>query len=406
MKTPEQAWRIIVRHTRILPADALPLRASLHHVLAQNVAADRDIPPADRAAMDGYAVRAADLRRVPATLTVIGEVAAGSGNAPRVKAGQAVRVFTGANVPPGADTVVMQEDTEPDAAVPRSTRFLRTPQQGSHIFRQGENARQGQVLLRAGERLVPAFAGVCAAVGAATLRVIRRPTVALLCTGEELLDVSMPSAPHQLRNSNGPMLQAALAAYHYPLVKAATVPDRPDRIVTAMRSALARNDVLLLTGGVSVGDYDLVPDAVRQLGATVWLHKVAIKPGKPLLFATLPGGQCIFGLPGNPLSAMNGFFEFVLPALARLGGTAPAQCRPVLRARLMGGDLKGDSRQKHILARVVWGNTGPEATPVRSVGTADMVAGGRADGAIIIPPGIERVSAGSMVDVRPWRHLP
>jgi molybdopterin molybdotransferase len=406
MITPEQAWRIIVRHTKALPAQTLALDDCLHHVLAQSVLADRDIPPADRAAMDGYAVRAADLRAAPVTLATAGEVAAGSSAAPTVMPGHAVRVFTGANVPPGADTVVMQEDTERErAGNTLNVRFLNAVPRGANIFRQGENARKGRALLRAGERIVPAYCGVCAAVGAATLKVIRRPTVSLLCTGEELLDVSAPAAPHQLRNSNGPMLKAALAAYHYLLAGCGTAPDRPEQIVRAMRDGLARSDVLLLTGGVSVGDYDLVPEAVRRLGATVWFHKVAIKPGKPILFATRPNGQCIFGLPGNPLSAMNGFFEFVLPALDRLGGVPPGRCLPVIRARLTGSNVKGDRRQKYVLAKVAWRESGPEATPLHSVGTADMVAGGQADGAIIIPPGTEQIKTGSAVLFRPWRHL-
>lgn len=407
MITPEQAWRLIVRHTKALPVQKLAFHRCLHHVLAQNVLADRDIPPADRAAMDGYAVHAADLGSAPVTLSVVGEVAAGSPAAPSVSTGQAVRIFTGANVPPGADTVVMREDAEPDrVTIGNPVRILRMVPRGANIFRRGENARKSRILLRAGDRMQPAHCGVCAAVGASSLKVIRRPTVSLLCTGAELLDVSSSVAPHQLRNSNGPMLVAALAACDYRVTMVATAPDNAARIALAMRHCLARSDVLLATGGVSVGDYDLVPDAVQRLGAVVRFHKVAIKPGKPLLFATCPDGRCVFALPGNPLSAMNCFFEFVLPALGRLGGTPPGQCRPVMWARLASGVVEGDRRQKHVLGKILWEKPGPCVELVRSVGTADMVAGGRADGAIVVPAGVDRIKAGDAVAFRPWRQLP
>jgi molybdopterin molybdotransferase len=202
------------------------------------------------------------------------------------------------------------------------------------------------------------------------------------------------------------MLVAALTGYHYAVTAIATAPDNAARIARTMRQCLARSDVLLVTGGVSVGDYDLVPDAIQRLGAVVRFHKVAIKPGKPILFATCPDGRCIFALPGNPLSAMNGFFEFVLPALGRLGGTAPGRCRPVVWARLASGSIEGDRRQKHVLGRILWQDSGPHVEIVRSVGTADLVAGGRADGAIMIPVGVDRIRAGDAVAFRPWRSLP
>mgnify|MGYP001589078648 CR=1 FL=1 len=407
MITPEQAWRLIVRHTKKLPVQKLALHQCLHHVLAQNVLADRDIPPADRAAMDGYAVRATDLAKEPVTLTVVGEVAAGSPAAPSVSAAQAVRIFTGANVPPGADAVVMREDTEPErVAIGARVRILRPVPRGANIFRQGENAGKGRVLLRTGDRIQPAHCGVCAAVGASALKVIRQPTVSLLCTGAELLDASASAAPHQLRNSNGPMLAAALTAYNYTVTVVASAPDNAARIARAMRHCLAHSDVLLTTGGVSVGDYDLVPDAVQRLGAVVRFHKVAIKPGKPLLFATCSDDRCIFALPGNPLSAMNCFFEFVLPTLGRLGGTPPGHCRPVVWARLASGAVEGDRRQKHVLGRILWRDSGPFVEIVRSVGTADLVAGGQADGTIMVPAGADRTKAGAVVAFRPWRQLP
>lgn len=398
------AWDLIVRETAPLPVIRQPCEEALHCVLAESVAADRDMPPADRAAMDGYAVRAEDIASVPAALDVCGEIAAGSSASPTVAPGKCAAIFTGANVPPGADTVVMIEDTVSGAGN-RMVTFLKTIPQGANIFRKGENAREGELLIEAGVRLEAAHVGVCAAVGGDNLKVYRSPTVTILCTGEELLEVGAEARPHQLRNSNGPMLIAALQACGLEVVPCRTVADDSDRILRGIRAALEASDAVIVTGGVSVGKYDLVPDAVAGAGATVHFHGVAMKPGKPLLFATLSKQKCIFGLPGNPLSCMTGFHEFVLPTLRRLSGLAPERCRPSLRLPLSKDVSSKGNRQRHVLGRILWNADGPEVEPVESHGTADLVAGGNADGAVVMAAGVKKAAAGSVIEFRPWRNL-
>ncbi len=401
MIAPEEAWESVIAHTQALPPTEMDLAASTGHVLSDAVVADRDVPPVNRSAMDGYAVSAADLADCPVTLSLVGEVAAGSKAKPFVSAGECVAIYTGANVPPGADTVIMVEDTDPVDA--QQVRFLKPPRLGQHIFLQGENARQGTVLLEAGTVLQAAEVGVCAAVGVDRPSVFARPRVAILATGAELLDVSDDVEEHQLRNSNGPMLVAGLHGAGFEVADCCAVGDDEDKIVASIREMLSDCDLLILTGGVSVGKYDLVPKAIEGVGGEIHFHGIGIKPGKPQLFATTPEGKILYGLPGNPLSSMVGLQEFILPMLRRLSGLPPERCRSRFRVRL-GQDIGGKTgRLRHALVAMVWDEAGPVAMPVDYSGSADLVAGARADGTVIIPNDVEQIRAGETVDFCPWR---
>jgi molybdopterin molybdotransferase len=409
MITPNEAWERIVGATTPLPIREVSLEEGSGRYLAEPVSADRDIPAADRAAMDGYAVRAADVATVPVELTVREEIAAGSVPCQGLAAGEAARIYTGANLPAGADAVVMVEDTTPVAPPvggPERVRVLKAVAPGANVFRQGENARQGQELVCAGTRLGPGHLAACAAVGHTRLRVHALPRVAVLCTGAELLAPEAAVLAHQTRNSSGPMLVATVGAWGYPVSDVGMVADDAEVLASRLQAALAASEVAILTGGVSVGKYDLVPEAVARTGATVLYHGVAMKPGKPQLAAVLSPGRCVFGLPGNPLSTMVGLHEFVGPALRRLAGCPAASCRTTVSLRL--GQVlrtKGD-RHAFVLGQVSWTASGPEVSPVVSHGTADLVAGSRADGTILVPPGAQELPAGGYVEFRPWRALP
>jgi molybdopterin molybdotransferase len=398
----------VLAHTTCLPATEIPADEALGHVLAEAVLADRDMPPANRSAMDGFAVRAADLVRVPValpvTLSIIGEVAAGSPAAPVVTEGACVRIFTGANVPPGADTVVKVEDTRPAGA--SEVTFVRAEQAGANILRQGENARAGRELVPAGCVLGALHIAIAAAAGRTNLRVFRRPRVAIIATGRELLPPEAPAGAHQERDSNGRMLAAAFRAAGFPVTSTCRVSDELDAVTAALREGLAGADAVVLSGGVSVGDYDFVPAAVTAAGASTHVHGVAMKPGKPFLFATAPDSRLVFGLPGNPLSAATGLHEFVLPALRRMAGWAEADCRPLIHARLHEAIANKPGRQRYVLATLAWEASGPEVTPVDSQSSADLAAGARADGAVIVPADARGLDRGSLVDFRPWRAWP
>ena len=401
---PESALKVVLKHARPLPQCLKPLDGALGYCLAEDVRADRDIPPADRSAMDGYAVRSSDLKREGAcVLRLKGEVAAGSAARPRVTAGSCVRILTGGNVPPGADTVVMVEETEEkDGLVTVRT----SAKAGENIRKRGEDSPRGAILLRKGVLLGPHQISVCAAVGKPKVRVHRRPRVAVLCTGEELRGVGERVRAHEIRNSNGPALCAALAQWGYGDVAQRIVPDDPKRLAARLRQAVARHDVVLLTGGVSVGTYDFVRETVEQLRARIRFHGVAMRPGKPLLYATLPRNRHIFGLPGNPISAMFTFNEFALPALRRLSGVPAADCRPSLSLPLAGRISAKPGRAKFVPGRILWEKDGPRAVPVEFQGSADLVAAGAADGLIAVPFGVTEVAAGEMIQFRPWRPLP
>jgi molybdenum cofactor synthesis domain-containing protein len=399
--TPQQTWHSIVAHVMALPAQRQALADAFGQVLAEPVVVDRDLPPADRSAMDGFAVRAADLAKPPVVLSVVGEVAAGSASEPPIAAGTCARIFTGANVPPGADTVVKVEDTLAHGT--DQVTFTTAERMGANILRKGENARQGSVLVPAGVVLGAAHLAGCAAAGYAEVRVLRKPRVAVITTGRELLDPSAKPSPYQERDSNQILIAASLSAAGFSVARAERVSDERAAVVESLRAALASADAVVLSGGVSVGAYDFVPAAVGDVGARTLVHGVSIKPGKPFLFALAPGGRPIFGLPGNPLSAMVGLHEFVLPALRRMSGVDEAACRPLVRARLRETVQGKPGRQRHVLATLTWTAQGAEVSVVPSQSSADVVAATRADGYIVAPADARTLDAGMVVDFRPWR---
>jgi molybdopterin molybdotransferase len=399
--TPEQAWRSIVDQVAMLPAHEQALADALGQVLVEPVVLDRDLPPADRSAMDGFAVRASDLDRVPAVLSVAGEVAAGSPSAPSVAPGTCARIFTGGNVPPGADTVIRMEDTRTDGT-DRIT-FLAAGRTGANIFRRGENASKGSVLVPAGTVLSANHLAACAAAGYPKLVVRRRPSVAVITTGRELLAPGARPGPHQERDSNQALMAASLRLAGFAVETCERVTDQRSAVADRLRAALRGADAVVMSGGVSVGAYDFVPAAVADVGARILVHGVSMRPGKPFLFALTPDGRPIFGLPGNPLSAAVGLLEFVLPALRRMSGVDESACRPALRARLREAVPNPAGRPCYVLGKLTWTVAGPELTVVPGQGSADVAAGARADGFIVVPADGPSLDVGSWAEFRPWR---
>ena len=397
---PARALEIVLSAARALKPAATPLDQAVGCRLAQVVRADRDQPSLDRSAMDGYAVIADDLADAPAELTCIGEVAAGQAARISVRARTCVAVLTGSCIPRRADAVVPVEQTRRRGG---RVRFLMQPEPGENIRRRGEEARRGAALLRPGRLIGAAEAGVCATVGLARPKVHPRPTVAILSTGSEVKDMRRRVQPHELRNSNGPALQAALRALHVPTTGPAIVPDDPEAIAAALRRAMKAAHVVLITGGVSVGTYDFVPQAVRDAGGRVRFHGVDMKPGQPQLYATGRGGRHIFGLPGNPLGAMTGFFELVAPCLRALGGAPREACAPSTLLPLLAPARSRGKRMYFALARLVEGPAGASVEPVPSAGSADLIAASGADGVIVIPAGVREIPAGQTVEFHSWR---
>lgn len=400
MTDPETAWRLLMDAVTPLPAAPRPPGDCLHGHLAEAVRADRDIPAADRAAMDGYAVRAADTADAPVALRLCGEVAAGSPSGPAVEAGTCVRIMTGANIPPGADAVVRIEDTEARGAAVRLSRAVGP---GAHILRRAENARAGDEVLPRGSRLDPAALALCSAVGCTMPLVHARPRVAIVVTGSEIRPAAAAVGTHELRDANGPLIAATLAAQGLGRTPWEIVPDDRDRLLEQLRLAVAGCEVTLVSGGVSVGRYDFVPEVVAALGGTIRYHGLAMKPGKPQLFATFGTDRHLFGLPGNPLAVLNGLHEFALPALRRLAGCPEDACRPLLRLPLLRDARAAGGRRTYLIARLVTTAGGTGVMPLPHSGSSDFVAGCRADGMAVLPAGTPSLPAGALVDFRPWR---
>ncbi len=318
----------------------LPLRAALHRVLAEPVASDTDYPPFDRSIMDGFAVRSRDVTGVPATLAVVGHVAAGDQGRAALQAGQALGISTGAPIPEGCDVVVPVERAEREGDRVVITVAVRS---GQFIGRRASAVAAGRVVLQPGVRLGPAQIGVAAAAGRSSLATYRQPSVGILATGSELVEPDRPLVGGQIRDSNRYVLEALVRQNYCRPIDLGVVPDDLAATAERLRRA-AEPDVLCTVGGVSMGELDFIPRALREVGVTVHFHKVAIKPGKPVLFATTENGRYVFGLPGNPLSAFTAFWLLVRLALARLQGQA-ASGPNVLKARLSGAvGATGDRR--------------------------------------------------------------
>lgn len=375
--------------------------AALGQVLAEDVPADRDFPPGPRSAMDGFAVRAADTGEAGATLRVVGEVPAGHpGTGIRVGAGEAARVFTGAVVPEGADSIVMVELTEDDRE--EGTVLVRERvTAGQHVRLRGEEMREGAVVVESGAVLGPAEAAALASVGREEVPVHRRPSVGVLATGDEVVDASAVAEPHQVRNSNARGLMAALGAYGFPAEDLGIARDTRAGLEEAIARGL-RHDVLLVTGGVSVGAYDLVRGAVERAGAEVLFHGVAVRPGKPVL-AAKHGPRFVIGLPGNPVSTFTIFEVLVVPLLRRLSGFREPR-RAWVPATLTAPLKRKPGRRTFALARVRAGDAGLEAEPAATRGSGDVLSLARANAFVDVPEGAHALPAGTVLPALVWRE--
>ncbi|HJZ88040.1 MAG TPA: gephyrin-like molybdotransferase Glp [Polyangia bacterium] len=320
----EEAQERVLAALEPLGDEKVMLAEAAGRVLAEDVVAPRALPPWDNSAMDGYAVRAADCAQ-PGTELGVGETIGAGHLASRPLArGEAMRIMTGAPLPAGADAIVKREDTEETA--PGRVRMREAVQAGDHVRHAGDDVRAGEVALGAGTALGAGEIGLLAALGRATLSVHRRPTVSIVSTGDELCDLDQAPGPGQIVNSNAWALATMVrAAGALPVIHPITR-DNPEALRTRFRLALAA-DVLVSIGGVSVGEFDYVKDALAAVGLTLDFWKVAMQPGKPLAFALSSHGPA-FGLPGNPASSMVSFELFVRPALCKLGGHRTGMFRP------------------------------------------------------------------------------
>jgi molybdopterin molybdotransferase len=392
----EEALARILAAFAPLPAEQVALADALGRVLAEPVVARRTQPPADVSAMDGYAVRSADVRRAPVSLCRIGESPAGGAFDGVVGAGEAVRIFTGAPVPEGADCIVIQEDTEADGA--RVT-VNEAGVAGRHIRKAGLDFREGETGLSAGRLLSARDIALAAAMDRPWLSVRRRPRVAVLATGDEVVMPGDPIGPHQIVSSNTLALAALIEASGGEPVLLGIAPDRAEALA-AMAAGARGHDLLVTTGGVSVGEHDLVRQALGDRGFDLDFWRIAMRPGKPLLFGSLAGTP-VLGLPGNPVSSFVCALVFLRPALgAMLGADLDAGSGGLRRlARLAAPLAANDRRQDYMRARLARDDDGAlvaEAFAAQDSSMLSLLA--RADGLIVRAPHAPAAAAGETVE--------
>jgi molybdopterin molybdotransferase len=344
------AQKCILESVNKLGIERVGLEHSLGRVLAEDVRANRDIPPYDVSAMDGYAVRSADLTHVPAILKVIEDIKAGDLPGKTVNAGQCSRIMTGAPLPQGADAVIRVEDTS--ASAENHVRINVAAKPGTDIRQWGEGMRNGEVVLPAGSEITPGVIGVLATVKSAQVTVYRRPRVAILSTGDELEDMDDPVDPNKIPNSNSYALMAQVQALGIEPDLLGIARDDPAELEEYLQRGL-RFDVLLVSGGTSVGVHDYVRPILESLGVQMKFWRVAMKPGHPIAFGTT-AETCVYCLPGNPVSSMVCFEEFVAPALRRMMGHSSIY-RSTVQARLTHSDFHRRARQRNV---VVYGKGG------------------------------------------------
>jgi molybdopterin molybdotransferase len=376
MLSVDEALKLVLAEAQPRPGCECPLREALGLVLAEDVASDVDSPPHDKSIVDGYAVVAADLAGGSAELEVLEEVTAGAVPHRAVTPGTSTRVMTGAPIPEGADAVVMIERSELVAAARDRVR-LDAPRtvSGQNIMRRAASLARGQRVLSAGTELRAIEIGLLAEVGRAHLRAIPRPKVAILATGNELVPIEvLPQAGH-IRNSNSPMLAAAVHAAAGMGIELGIARDDDEELHKMIGFGLEA-DVLVISGGVSAGVLDLVPGVLAELGVRQVLHKVSLKPGKPLWFGVLPadtGAKLVFGLPGNPVSSLVCFELFVRPAIARLAGRTSGEL-VATEARLAAEFTHRGERPTYHPARLTVVDGQNVVEPARWRGSGDLAA--------------------------------
>ncbi|MFN6963830.1 MAG: gephyrin-like molybdotransferase Glp [Pyrinomonadaceae bacterium] len=389
-----EAFKIVTRSTPALGGEKVALDRAVGRILAEDVLADSDLPPFDRSQMDGYAVRAADTRRTPVTLTIAGESAAGRGWHKRLNRGEAVRIMTGAPVPDGADAVQMIERTrEAEGKV----EILEPTEKGRYIVPQGKEVKKGDVVLAAGTLVTTNMIATLAAFGYSKVKVAKLPRVAVIATGSELVEVDRRPRRDQIRNSNSPMLRAMLAdlgidAAIFPLAK-----DDLEGLKHQIAAAAKTSDIVILTGGVSVGKYDLTKPALAELGAEMLFDKVELKPGKPTVFARRKR-TLFFGLPGNPVSVAVTFSLFVRKAIRLMQKASETDLASGFAT--LDGPAKGTKpRDTYLPASLATSSDGRLlAIPLAWHGSSDFIGFSRCDALVIVPKG-KSYEAGEVAEV-------
>ncbi len=400
----EQALNNILEFILPLGNESVDIAKAGGRILAEEIRADSDVPYSDNSAMDGYALRAEDIRgasdAAPARLTVLEDVPAGTVPTKTIVPGTASRIMTGAPIPEGADAVLMVEHSK---KLDSEMLALASIEPGANIRRAGEDIKKGTLLFNAGRELSAADIGMVASAGYDRPLVYRRPVVGVISTGDEVVEPSAPAGRGKVRNSNSYTLLALCAAVGAAPKYLGIVADSRPALEAAFSSAAESCDVIITTGGVSVGDFDLVKAVLGDLGK-INFWKINMKPGKPLAFGTL-GGKPLFGLPGNPVSTMVAFEMFVRPSLLKMMG-AREILRPRLQAKLACEIIEKPSRVKIIRGVATRKKTGSTVTTTGEQGSGILMSMSLANCLIVMPDGVGKLKKGDIADIIPLDNFP
>jgi molybdopterin molybdotransferase len=398
MVTVDQALETILAKIKPKGVEKIPIGEALGRTLAEDIVAKRNNPPLDNSAMDGYALIAGDIQSAtpenPVPLKVTEEIAAGYQSDATLQPGQAFRIMTGAPIPKGADAVLMQEDTDRDG----DTVLVKDKADvGENIRLAGEDVRSGAVVIPKGTAITPAQIGMMAVVGRSQIYVSQRPRVAILSTGDEIMDLDDELAGPCIYNSNGYMLSAQIKSAGGIPVYLGIAKDTEEDLMEKFNWAL-ECDLVVSSGGVSVGDYDLVKASLKKMGQDMLFWKVAMKPGKPLAFGKI-GDTPIFGLPGNPVSSFVSFEQFVRPSIRKVLGFSRLTAK-VVKAKLT-RDIHKKAGRLHFLTSVVsWNNGECTVTPAQEQGSGILMSTVKANGLLIFPLEDSEIKAGTEVSVQ------
>ncbi len=395
MISVDKAIQIVLKKVKTLPSKKVPLQNAQGLCLAENIKSDLDMPPFNRAAMDGYAVIAKNTMKAPVDLVVVENIRAGYNPNKTVLNGQAAKIMTGSVVPKGADAVIKVEETKPcDSKA--GVRILKTIKKGGNIAKRGEDLRAGKVVLRKGTKIRPPEIGILATVGAGTVPTFSVPSVGIISTGDELVSVTKKPKPWQIRNSNSYSLAAQVSRTVGDVEILGIASDQKSKIRSLVQKGL-KKDILILSGGVSMGEYDLVGEVLKDLGITIFFEKVALRPGKPTVFGKI-GEKVIFALPGNPVSTMVTFELFVRPCIKKMMGFLTYH-NLIFHAKLERNITVKKRRREYRPALLKYVENRWMVAPVDWHGSGDLFSTTKANCLIILGEEVERWRIGDMIEV-------
>src|SRR6266496_801227 len=393
-----EAIQIVKEQTPTLQTERVALAQTLGRYLAEDIVADSDLPPFDRSQMDGYAIRAQNVANAPVSLPIVGESAAGKGWHHEMEDGQAVRIMTGAPVPAGADSVQQVELTH-ELQDGRLVEILESVAPGRSIVKRGSEIKAGEIVLRPGERINAAMLAALASFGYVEVQVGRRPRVAVMATGSELVSINTQPAQDQIRDSNNYSISAYAELASAVVERLPLTGDETPLLKRQIAKAAERCDVVVTSGGVSMGVYDFTKTALQELGAELFFERVALRPGKPTVFARLPNGALVFALPGNPVSVSVTFNLFARTALLTMQGAVESTLKEETAVLAVG--VKGTSQRESYLPTQLTTNDDGQliAFPLKWGGSSDFVAFTRATALIKVPKRVGLIAEGTTVRV-------